>query len=354
MINMIIELLRAFSLIFFAEMGDKSQLLAMTYATKYKIRNVLIGITIGIFFNHLLAVLLGTYITSLVPIENISIFAGIVFLIFGFCSLKTTKDVEHKKKKKIGAVLTIAIAMFLGELGDKTQLATIILASEATYPYIILFGTVSAMVFTSLFGIIIGMKFGSKIPEFALKVLSSFVFIGFGLVKILENLPSFINTFYCIFGVLIILVIYVVLLMNYKRKYDEFEYSVLQQKAEELQIYFSQMKQSLDEICLGLEVCKTCQNNGCLIGYTKSIIKQVLNKEQLELEDVKTKIAKYYDKTKVNEALNITVTILKNNWNNKNYIALHEIRKSFETILYSKSIEAISFDEYIIKKTSIN
>ena len=51
---MIIEFLRAFSLIFFAEMGDKSQLLAMTFATKYKIRNVLIGITIGIFFNHLI------------------------------------------------------------------------------------------------------------------------------------------------------------------------------------------------------------------------------------------------------------------------------------------------------------
>ena len=351
---MFIELSKAFSLIFFAEMGDKSQLLAMTYATKYKVRNVLMGVTIGIFLNHLLAVLLGTFITSVIPIENISIFAGIVFIIFGYFSLQMTEELKDVKKTKVGVILTISIAMFLGELGDKTQLSTIILASEATYPYIILAGTVSAMVLTSIFGIYVGIKYGSKIPEFTLKVLSSLVFICFGLIKVIDNLPSSSNLILIIFGSFALIALYGYVFLRFRRKFNEFEQGTLQRKAEELHKHFLLIDERLKDICLGLEKCNTCQKNFCLIGYTKSIIKDAINKRNINLEDLSTKILKDYDKHKIVEALDIVLTFLKQDWNNKNYVVLHEVRKSFELILFSIKIEANSYDEYENKKISIN
>lgn len=213
---MVLEFLKAFVLIFFAEMGDKSQLLAITFAAKYKIRNVIIGIAIGIFLNHLIAVLLGAYITSMIMIKQLTLIAGILFILFGLFSLRITGEVEESKKMSIGPIFTVALALFIGELGDKTQLTAIILASESSVPVLILFGTVSAMILTSLLGIYIGMKFGAKIPEFILKVLSSVVFIFFGTLKIISSVTFSSNELYFVIGSIVLIGVYSVLLFRFK------------------------------------------------------------------------------------------------------------------------------------------
>jgi putative Ca2+/H+ antiporter (TMEM165/GDT1 family) len=310
---------------------------------------VLIGLTIGIFINHFLAVLFGAYIVALFPIENITIFVGFIFIIFGFYTLRISKELEDVKKSKVGAIITVAIAMFLGELGDKTQLTAIILASEASYPYVILIGTVSAMVLTSLFGIFIGVKFGSKIPEFSLKVVSSLVFIGFGLIKVIGNLPTLENSYLVIIGSAVLVVLYIILFVRFKNNFKELEQGTLQRKAEELQDYYLLINDKLKTICLGLETCKTCMGNTCLIGYTKSIIKKAINLEVIDLEELKFKITKDYDKIRINEALSIIIGILKTNWNKKEYYVLHELRRSFELVLFKSTIEATSYNEYIKK-----
>lgn len=122
------EFIKAFSLVFVAEMGDKSQLLALAFATTYPIGMVLTGISLGIILNHGLAILFA-YILSkyLGSLWFIHVFAGLLFLFFGFSSLKLELDDEEEdvKPSKFGPIFSMAGAFFLGELGDKTQLTAI-------------------------------------------------------------------------------------------------------------------------------------------------------------------------------------------------------------------------------------
>ena len=354
---MLIELLRAFTLIFFAEMGDKSQILAMTFASRFKLKNVIIGITLGILLNHSLAILVGVFIPDLFNIEYLSFIAGIVFVVFGLFSLHVTEEVHDVKKSKLGVTLTIAIAIFIGELGDKTQLSAIVLASETSHPLLILLGTVSAMVLTSLLGIYIGIKFGSKIPDFILKVVSSFVFLCFGVIKIATNLPdTFNNTLYLILSSLLLTVIYVVLFLRFRNNYSTSQ-SLYKQRAEELKNYYSYIKDKLEDICLGLDVCTTCSGNFCLLGYTKMIVRNTLHHKPVKYVDITEKVKKDYDRNKIIEALNYTLNVLKDNWDNSEFHALHEIRNNFELLLIDETIDANSYQEYKqqmnIKKISI-
>ena len=182
---MLQEFIKAFCLVFIAEIGDKSQLLAMTFAAKYKAIQVVIGITIGIVLNHLLAILIGVYISNIIPIKMLQLLAGILFIVFGFFAFKQDSSVKKTSNSyKIGVSATIAIAFFLGELGDKTQLTAMTLAMESKYPIIILLGTTSAMLCVGCLGIFIIKSLNKKIPIYIIKIISGFVFIAFGMSKI--------------------------------------------------------------------------------------------------------------------------------------------------------------------------
>lgn len=168
-----------------AEMGDKTQLLAMAFAGKYKASKVLIGVFIATVFNHGLAVAAGNYITrwegAQVWIQGI---AALSFIFFGLWTIRGDKmDGEDKKKSKFGPIVTVAIAFFIAELGDKTQLATIALAAKfPASPIAILFGTTTGMIIADGIGIIIGVVMGKKIPERTVKLISAAAFIFFGFI----------------------------------------------------------------------------------------------------------------------------------------------------------------------------
>jgi putative Ca2+/H+ antiporter (TMEM165/GDT1 family) len=116
-------MLKAFMLIFVAEMGDKTQILAMAFATKYPVKKVLLGIFIGAFLNHGLAVLFGSYLSQIIPISSLQIIAGFAFVGFALWTLYSDDEEEEETKKyKLGPIFTVSLAFFLGELGDKTQL----------------------------------------------------------------------------------------------------------------------------------------------------------------------------------------------------------------------------------------
>lgn len=350
---MLLELFRAFTLIFFAEMGDKSQILALTFASRYKLRNVIIGISLGIFLNHSLAVLLGVFIPDLINISYLSFIAGLVFIVFGLTSLQTTDEVKDVKKSKVGVTLTIAFAIFIGELGDKTQLSTIVLASETSYPFLILATTVTAMILTSMLGIYVGIKFGSKIPEFILKLVSSAVFILFGFLKIFNNIPDFIDSMIYIYSfTAVVLVTYGFLIYRFRVNYDSSQ-SLYKRKAEELKNYYLYIKDKLEDICLGEKVCSSCQGNFCLLGYIKVVVRNTLNHKPIKTVDLSTKVRKDYDRTKIKEALDITLKVLMDHWEYSEYHNLHEIRKSLELLLYGIVIESKTYKEYKIKKISI-
>lgn len=210
---MITELIRAFLLIFAAEMGDKTQIIAMTFATQYKVKEVLAGVFLGVFLNHGLAIVLGRYISRLIPMGWIQLIAGIMFVIFGLLSLKEEKEESSENKKGFGPIITVALAFFIGELGDKTQLTAMTLAAEGNYPFFILAGTILGMIATSGLGIFIGSKIGEKIPDIFIKVISSLVFVFFGTLKLYKWLPiEFSNSYYSIIYFIIIISIQIILI----------------------------------------------------------------------------------------------------------------------------------------------
>lgn len=168
-----------------AEMGDKTQLLAMAFATRYKASKVLIGVLIATIFNHALAVAVGNYITRFdsaqVWIQGI---ASLSFIFFGLWTIRGDKlEGEENRTTKFGAIATVAIAFFIAEMGDKTQLATIALAAKfQTSPVWVLAGTLTGMMIADAIGIIVGVVMCKRIPERTIKLVSAGVFVLFGFI----------------------------------------------------------------------------------------------------------------------------------------------------------------------------
>lgn len=176
-----------------AEMGDKTQLLAMAFATKYKASKVLLGVLIATVFNHALAVAVGNYITHFQSLQVwIQGIASLSFIFFGLWTIKGDQlEGEENRTTRYGAVVTVAFAFFLAEMGDKTQLTTIALATEfPVNPAQILMGTTAGMLIADAIGIIIGVVMCKKIPEKAIKLISAGIFIFFGLLGSYETLKE--------------------------------------------------------------------------------------------------------------------------------------------------------------------
>lgn len=168
-----------------AEMGDKTQLLAMAFATKYKASKVMIGVFIATVLNHALAVAVGNFITRFQSIQIwIQVIAAVSFIFFGLWTIRGDKlDGEDKKPSRFGPILTVAIAFFIAEMGDKTQLATIAIATKfPDSPVGILMGTTTGMLIADGIGIIIGVVLCKKIPERTVKLVSAGAFILFGFI----------------------------------------------------------------------------------------------------------------------------------------------------------------------------
>ncbi len=344
---MIIEIVQAFALIFIAEMGDKSQILAMTFASKYKLRNVIIGLFIGISFNHLLAILLGSNLDRIIPIDTLSIIAGVLFILFGIWTLQH-EDEEVSTSQRFGPIVTVAIAFFLGELGDKTQLTAIALSSDALHPWLVLAGTISGMMFTSLIGIYVGIKLGSKIPEYTIKVVSSAVFLLFGFVKLYTMLDvQTISSIYMITVVLLITALYGYRLNRYTKSYQESGISLLKDTAAFLQETYTILETKIEEICLGENHCGTCGGTNCLIGTTKAVIKKAKRNKKVDYNYLQSPLVKYFDKKKVEEALLLVVDAIKDIWDDESSLVLHQVRKNLERIYFGFELTESTYAKYI-------
>ncbi len=180
------------SLIFvvLAEMGDKTQLLAMAFAFKFRWQTVMWGVFVATAANHLLAAAAGSYLTTIVPMEVISIAAAASFIIFGLWTIRGDTLGDEDKRYHYGPFWTVTIAFFIAEMGDKTQLATISLAVKYNSVIYVWMGTTIGMIISNGFGIIVGNVMGKHIPERTIKWCSALIFIAFGGYGLYENLPK--------------------------------------------------------------------------------------------------------------------------------------------------------------------
>lgn len=180
-----------------AEMGDKTQLLAMAFAARYSASKVLLAVFIATLVNHSLAVAAGRFLTTVIPMEIISLSAALSFIIFGLWTIRGDKlEGQDKKESRFGPVATVAIAFFLVEMGDKTQLATVSLAVKYQSAISVLAGTTLGMVIADAIGIIAGIVMRKHIPEKIIKWISAIVFVLFGLIGVYKILSSRISIVY--------------------------------------------------------------------------------------------------------------------------------------------------------------
>ena len=280
---MLNEMLQAFILVFIAEMGDKTQILAIAFATRYPVKKVLLGIMIGAFLNHGIAVVLGSQLTRIVPMDTVQIVAGIAFVAFGIWSLRMEEEdqEEEKASRTYGAVLTVALAFFIGELGDKTQLAAITLAAASKHLLLVLAGTVSAMVATSCLGIFVGKKIGNRIPEIGIKTAASLIFLLFGSVKLYMALPArYVNPLNVTAYIIAITAVFAVLLRKNHVAHRRGFVSRYGNISRKLYEYYSNMEIEIETLCKGEGVCGKCDGTRCPVGNTRVLIRECLSEDE--------------------------------------------------------------------------
>ena len=180
------------SLIFvvLAEMGDKTQLLAMAFASRFRWQTVMWGVFVATAANHLMAAAAGSYLTMIVPLESIKIAAAVSFILFGLWTIRGDTLSGEDQRYQFSPFWTVTVAFFMAEMGDKTQLATISLAVEYQAIFTVWMGTTLGMMVSNAFGIVVGIVMGKKIPERIIKWGAALIFIGFGAVGLYENLPE--------------------------------------------------------------------------------------------------------------------------------------------------------------------
>jgi putative Ca2+/H+ antiporter (TMEM165/GDT1 family) len=188
---MLSALLLSFAVIFVAELGDKSQLMAMTFALRYKWYIVIGGITVATTVVHLVSVAVGHFLGLSIPTAAISIVGGIAFVIFGLWTLKgdSLSEDEGEKASKVtrSAFVAIASAFFLAELGDKTMLATVTLATDNNWVGVWIGSTVG-MVAADALAIVVGAVLGKHLPERVIQYGAAILFFVFGVVLFLEGI----------------------------------------------------------------------------------------------------------------------------------------------------------------------
>lgn len=198
---MFVPFLLAVWMVFVAEMGDKTQLLAMAFSARYRWLTVLCAVAAATAANHLLAVIAGNMITRVIPPDVIQLVAAIGFLIFALWTLHDDTSPEAQERAGASPFWTVAIAFFIAEMGDKTQLATMNLAaSEAAREGAAGFagwlrqivpiwcGTTVGMILADGVGILAGAVLHRSMPTRVVKWIAAATFAIFGLLGMHKSL----------------------------------------------------------------------------------------------------------------------------------------------------------------------
>jgi len=178
--------LTSLAFVVLAEMGDKTQLLAMAFAARMRWQTVLWGVFWATAANHFLAVLSGNYLTHIIPMIYIKIAAAASFILFGLWTIRGDHLEGEDRRFNYSPFWTVAVAFFLAEMGDKTQLATVALAADFRTIIPVWTGTTVGMLIADALGIIIGIVLHKKLPEKQVKGFAAVTFILFGMWGLYE------------------------------------------------------------------------------------------------------------------------------------------------------------------------
>lgn len=175
-------------LVAIAEMGDKTQLLALLLAARFRAPvPVILGIFVATVFNHLLAAWLGASIAAWIGAEAMRWILGISFLAMAGWALIPDKDQgEPTMVARAGAFAATAVSFFLIEIGDKTQIATVALAARFNDIALVAAGTTLGMMIADVPAVFIGEFASGRLPLNAIRRLAAALFAALGVAALLK------------------------------------------------------------------------------------------------------------------------------------------------------------------------
>ncbi len=195
------SLFAALGIVFLAELGDKTQLVALGFGARFRLSTVLAGVALGYMASMLLSVVIGGLLGATLPTNAISIGGGVLFIGFAVWTIRSggeeessgdlpeavtgTPDGVSVSNPRIA--LSIATAMFAAELGDKTMLATATLAAKGN-PVLVWIGATIGIMLAGTVGVIVGRWLGDRLPERLILIGSSVLFFVFGVVLIVTGI----------------------------------------------------------------------------------------------------------------------------------------------------------------------
>ena len=171
-----------------AELGDKTQLLALLLAARFKKPiPIILGIICATIVNHTLAGAIGVWLTYLISPEALKWIIAFLFIAMAIWMLipDTLDEDEVKIKNNLGIFGATVIAFFLAEMGDKTQIATIALAAHYKQPLLVISGTTLGMLLADVPAVFIGTLFASKIPMKWIHFSAAILFIIMGVLTLI-------------------------------------------------------------------------------------------------------------------------------------------------------------------------
>ncbi len=174
----------SFALVVVSEIGDKTQLLALVLALRFKKPlAVMSGILVATLLNHGLATAVGGWIGSQFSDQTLKISLALIFFAFSLWILipdKLDEDQGAETGNQASAFLTTLVLFFFAEMGDKTQLATVALGAKFQNAVSVTAGTTMGMLLADGLAVIFGEKLTKVIPMAAIRYASAALFALFG------------------------------------------------------------------------------------------------------------------------------------------------------------------------------
>jgi len=183
-----VALASSFSLIALAEIGDKSQLVCIALAVRYRATPVLMAAIAAFALLNLVAVLIGAAVANWLPEHVVAAVVGVLFLLFGIHAFSSNVEEESDVINNKGGhsiFFSTFLLIILAEFGDKTQIAVAGLASTADIAAVWL-GATLALAVTSGVGVLAGRTILQHVPIILLHRLSGSLFILFGISALLS------------------------------------------------------------------------------------------------------------------------------------------------------------------------
>ena len=166
-----------------AEIGDKTQLLSLVLAAKYRRPlPICLGIFVATLFNHAIAAEVGTWLAAwMTPAVQRWLIGGSFIVVSIWALFPDKADEGVATRNGHGVFIATMVAFFLAEMGDRTQIATAILGAQFRAPMQVIAGTTLGMMVANVPVVLLGARFAKKLPLRAARICASVLFAALGI-----------------------------------------------------------------------------------------------------------------------------------------------------------------------------